>query len=65
MPVVFYFAAFAGLATVAILVIGIVGFGSGRASPAFSNRMMRLRIIGQFIAVILILATVLVIQAGD
>lgn len=47
------------LFTLIVLMIGILGFGLGRASPSFSNRMMRLRIAGQFVAIVLIMAVVL------
>jgi len=64
----FYMAAAACLATLGVLTFGIVGFGSrhreGVKGARFSNRLMRWRIIAQFTAVVLIMATVLVIRNG-
>ncbi|MEM9784275.1 MAG: twin transmembrane helix small protein [Pseudomonadota bacterium] len=51
------------LAVLVILAIGIGGFGSGKASPSFSNKMMRYRIVAQTVAVVLLLAVVLFTQA--
>lgn len=58
-----YAAGAACLVTLIVLMIGIIGFGTGRASPSTQNRIMRLRIVAQFVAVILIMATILVAQA--
>lgn len=51
--------------TLLVLMVGVLGFGLGKSSPNFSNKMMRLRIIGQFVAVVLIMATILLTQAGN
>lgn len=60
----FYAAVVACLFTAVVLMVGVLAFGLGRSTPSFSNRMMRLRIIGQFVAVVLIMATILAMQAG-
>jgi hypothetical protein len=66
--VLFYMAMIACLATLGVLTVGIVGFGArhreGIKGARFSNRLMRWRIIAQFIAIVLIMATVLVIRGG-
>lgn len=46
------------LVTFIVVMLGIMGFGSGRASARFSQRMMRLRILAQFVAIVLIMATI-------
>ncbi|MEM8597949.1 MAG: HIG1 domain-containing protein [Pseudomonadota bacterium] len=46
-----------------VLALGVGGFGTGKASPAFSQRMMRLRIIGQAVAVVLLILFALVSQS--
>ncbi|MFD1510869.1 twin transmembrane helix small protein [Lacimonas salitolerans] len=52
----FYIAAAACLVVVAILILGISNFGKGTMEAAKkSNRMMKLRIVAQFAAVVLIL----------
>lgn len=52
----FYIAAAACLVVVAILIIGISNFGKGTVEAAKqSNRMMKMRIVAQFVAVVLIL----------
>lgn len=61
----FYLATAACLVTLIIVMIGILGFGSGRASANFSQRMMRLRILAQFVAIVLIMATILVARSGS
>ena len=65
----FYLAAAACLATLGVLAVGIGTFGSkrrrGKEGARFSNRLMRYRIMAQFVAVILILLTVLALQAGS
>ena len=64
----FYLAMAACLATLGVLTVGIVGFGArhreGLKGARFSNRLMRLRILAQFAAVVLIVLTVLAIQSG-
>lgn len=60
----FYLAVAACLFTLCVLMVGVLGFGLGRSSPSFSNRMMRWRIVGQFVAIVLIMATILIAQGG-
>lgn len=62
--ILYYLAIAACVATAAVLLLGIRGFGTGTVSPRGQNRLMRLRIIAQFVAVILILLTVLVTRGG-
>ena len=55
----FIVAAIACLAVVAVLVIGIGGFArNGALNKKYGNKMMQLRLLLQFIAVILIVAFV-------
>jgi len=61
----FYLAVTACLVTLVVVMVGILGFGTGRASASFSNRMMRYRVIAQAIAIILIMATVWLVQSGN
>lgn len=61
----FYLALVACLFTAIVLMIGVLGFGLGKSSPSFSNKMMRLRIVGQFVAVVFIMLTVLFAQSGN
>lgn len=61
----FLAAALACLVVVGILVVGIGGFGKGGAfNVKHGNRMMRWRLIAQFIAVILIVAFVYFREKG-
>ncbi len=60
----FYAAVIACLFTAVVMMVGVLAFGLGRSTPSFSNKMMRLRLIGQFVAVVLIMATVLALKAG-
>lgn len=55
------------MATVAIiLMIGIGGFGrGGEFNRKYANKLMRLRILAQFVAVILILFFVLIVRGGE
>ena len=55
------------MATVAIiLMIGIGGFGrGGEFNRKYANKLMRLRILTQFVAVILILFFVLIVRGGE
>lgn len=62
--ILFYLAGAACLVTLGVLMVGIGGFGSGKASPRFSNRMMRYRIIAQAVAVVLLLAMVWFAKQG-
>ena len=65
----FYLAALACLATLAVLVFGVGTFGSrwreGKKGAQLSNRLMRYRIIAQFVAIVLVMLTVLAIQSGN
>lgn len=49
-----FLAGAACLATVGVLAFGIGGFGSGRMTPRTQNKMMQMRILAQFVAVILL-----------
>ena len=55
------------MATVAIiLMIGIGGFGrGGEFNRKYANKLMRLRILAQFVAVVLILLFVYFVRGGD
>ena len=65
----FYLAALACLVTLGVLVLGVGTFGSrwreGKQGAKFSNRLMRYRIIAQFVAIVLVMLTVLAIQSGN
>ena len=65
----FYLAGAAILATAGVLVVGVGGFGSKRREGVegarFSNRLMRYRIIAQFVAIILIMLTVWAMRGGS
>jgi hypothetical protein len=55
----FILAAIACLAVVAVLLVGIGGFARGGAfNRKYANKIMRLRLLAQFIAVILIVVFV-------
>lgn len=60
----FYAAIGAAIATLVVLVFGIGGFGSGKMTSRTQNKMMRLRIIGQATAVVLVILAVLMSQGG-
>lgn len=64
----FYAAALACLVTLGVLALGVGGFGSrwreGREGARFSNKLMRYRIVAQLVAIVLVMLTILVIQAG-
>lgn len=60
-----YLAIGACLVTAGILLIGIRGFGTGKVSPRGQNKLMRMRIAAQFVAIILILITVLIMRQGS
>lgn len=60
----FYLAIGACIVTAGVLLYGILGFGTGKVTPRDQNRIMRLRIIAQFVAVVLILLTVFVLRGG-
>lgn len=67
--ILFFLAAAACLAVLAVLLLGVAGFGSkrrrGREGARLSNRLMRYRVILQFIAIILIILTALAIRSGN
>ena len=49
-----------------ILIIGIGGFGrGGEFNRKYSNKLMRMRILAQFVAVILILLFVWIARGGE
>ncbi|MSU88118.1 twin transmembrane helix small protein [Rhodobacteraceae bacterium 2CG4] len=55
----FYVTLFACLAVLAVLLVGVGGFArGGEFNRKYANKIMRLRLLLQFIAVILIVATV-------
>jgi hypothetical protein len=60
----FYLGGAACLATLGVLAFGIGGFGTGRISSRGQNRLMRLRIIAQATAVVLLVLAVLAIKGG-
>ena len=66
--ILFYLAMAACLVTFGVLAYGVGGFGSnkrqGVEGARLSNRLMRYRIIAQFVAVILIMLTVWVTRGG-
>lgn len=53
--ILFYLAAGACLLTLAVLVTGIGGFGTGMMSPRRQNQMMQLRIAAQLAAIVLLI----------
>ncbi len=55
----FYVTLFACLLVLAVLLVGVGGFAKGgEFNRKYANKIMRLRLLMQFIAVILIVATV-------
>ena len=62
--ILYYLAIAACLATAGVLVFGVTGFGTGKITPRNQNKLMRWRIIAQFVAVVLILLTVLALRDG-
>jgi hypothetical protein len=55
----FYLAVVACLATLAVLLVGVAGFArGGEFNKKYANKIMRLRLAFQFVAVLLILAVV-------
>ena len=57
------------MATAGVLAFGVGGFGSkgrdGVEGARLSNRLMRYRIIAQFVAIILLMLTVWAIRSGN
>ncbi len=62
--VLFYLAVAACVATAGILLYGITGFGRGKLTPRGQNRIMRLRIIAQFVAIVLVILAVWASRSG-
>lgn len=61
----FLLVAFTCLAVLAVLMVGVGGFAkSGDFNRKYANKIMRLRILLQFIAVVLILAFVWLARRG-
>lgn len=61
----FIVVAIACLAVVAVLMVGVLGFGrGGEFNRKHANRIMRLRLLAQFIAVVLIVIFVLLRRGG-
>ena len=56
--VFFFLAGAACLVTLGVLAFGIGGFGTGKITPQGQNKLMRWRIIAQFVAIILIMLTI-------
>jgi hypothetical protein len=62
----FILAALACLAVVAVLMVGVGGFArGGDFNRKYANKIMRLRLLLQFIAVVLILAFVYFFRRGS
>ena len=62
----FLIAALACLAVLAVLIIGVGGFArGGEFNRKYANKIMRLRILLQFIAVVLIVAMVYFAERGN
>lgn len=61
--VLMYLAFAACVVTLGVLVVGVGGFGSGKLTPQGQNKMMRWRIAAQFVAVVLIMLTVLALRS--
>ena len=61
----FIVVAIACLAVVAVLMVGVLGFGrGGDFNRKYANKIMRLRLLAQFIAVVLIVIFVLLRRGG-
>lgn len=63
--VLMYVALAACLVVAGILAFGIGGFGTGKMTPKKQNKMMQYRIIGQAVAVALMLLAVAALQSGN
>lgn len=62
----FIVAAIACFAVLAVLMIGVAGFArGGDFNKKYANKIMRLRLLLQFLAVVLIVAFVYFSQLGD
>ena len=62
--VLYYVVILACLITAGVLILGVGGFGTGKITPRGQNKLMRMRIIAQFVAVVLIMLTVTLLK-GD
>ena len=61
----FILAAIACLAVVVVLMVGVLGFArGGDFNRRYANKVMRLRLLAQFIAVVLIVVFVLLRRGG-
>jgi hypothetical protein len=61
----FIIVAIACLAVVAVLMVGVLGFGKGGDfNRKYANKIMRLRLLAQFVAVVLIVIFVLLRRGG-
>ncbi|CAN5643653.1 hypothetical protein BH23PSE1_BH23PSE1_06640 [soil metagenome] len=61
----FLLAAFACLAVLGVLIVGVLGFArGGEFNKKHANRIMRLRLLLQFVAILLILAFVTFWRGG-
>ena len=58
MSILIWVALAACLVTAGVLLVGIGGFGTGKITPRGQNKLMRLRIAAQFVAVILIMLAI-------
>jgi Hypoxia induced protein conserved region len=64
-PPLFYLVVFFCLAVLAVLMVGVGGFArGGEFNRKYANKIMRLRILLQFIAVILIVVLVALARRG-
>ena len=67
--ILLYLAIAACLVTLGVLAVGVGGFGSkkreGVEGARLSNRLMRYRIIAQFVAVILLMLAVWLTRSGN
>ncbi len=63
---IFIIAALAALGVLGVLLLGIGSFGKGGDfNRKHSNRLMRYRVIGQFVAVVLVVIAVWVQRGGN
>ena len=59
-----YLAGAGCVVTLGVLAFGIGGFGSGKITPRGQNKLMRMRIIAQFVTIVIVLLAVLATR-GD
>lgn len=62
--ILYWLAGGACAVTALILLFGVGGFGTGKITPAGQNKLMRMRIGAQFVAVILIVLAALALRSG-